>query len=152
MLNFIRRTLLNKSQDLSAESFGREERTRIAASVILLEAAHADNECTKEELEHVIETLRSDFKLSQEHAEELIELAHQERKNAVDLFEFTSHINNEFSKEEKIAVLEAVWRIIHSDGQLEKHEDHFARKLTHLLRLSHKEMIDAKLKARTQIQ
>lgn len=152
MLNFIRKTLISRDRDLPAQVTGREERTRIAASVILLEAAHVDNECTDEELDHVIETLRSDFKLSQEHAEELVELAHHERKNAVDLFEFTNHINNEFSKEEKRAVLKAVWRIIHIDGQLEKHEDHFARKLTHLLRLSPADMIDAKLQARKEIQ
>jgi len=152
MLNFIRRTLINKNRDLSGQSVSQEERTRIAASVILLEAAHVDNECTVEELDHVIETLRSDFKLSREHAEELVELAHHERKNAVDLFEFTNHINNEFSKAEKKAVLKAVWRIIHIDGRLEKHEDHFARKLTHLLRLAPADMIDAKLKARDEIQ
>lgn len=152
MLNFIRQTLISRDQEPSDNSTDREERTRIAAGVILLEAAHADHECTDEELDHVIGTLRSDFNLSKKHAEDLLELAHREHSQAVDLFEFTNHINNEFSKEEKIAVLEAVWRIIHSDGQLEKHEDYFARKLTHLLRLSHKEMIDAKLKARTQIQ
>ncbi|MDX1775566.1 MAG: TerB family tellurite resistance protein [Desulfobulbales bacterium] len=131
---------------------GNEERTRIAASVLLLEAAYADHKCTEEELDHVIATLRSDFNLSQAHAEDLLELAHRERSQAVDLYEFTNHINNEFSKQEKKAVLEAVWRIIHIDGQLEKHEDHFARKLTHLLRLTHKDMIDAKLKAREQLQ
>jgi len=152
MLNFIRRTLINKGGGFSEEFTSREERTRIAASVILLEAAHADNECTEEELDHVIETLRSDFELSKQHAEDLVELAHHERRNAVDLFEFTSHINAEFSKEEKKAVLQAVWRIIHIDGQLEKHEDHFARKLTHLLRLAPADMIDAKLQAREELQ
>jgi uncharacterized tellurite resistance protein B-like protein len=152
MLNFIRQTLISRDQEPSDNSTDREERTRIAAGVILLEAAHADHECTDEELDHVIGTLRSDFNLSKKHAEDLLELAHREHGQAVDLFEFTNHINNEFSKEEKKAVLEAVWRIIHSDGQLEKHEDHFVRKLTHLLRLSHKDMIDAKLKAREQIQ
>jgi uncharacterized tellurite resistance protein B-like protein len=152
MLNFIRQTLISRDPEPSDNSTDREERTKIAASVILLEAAHADHECTDEELDHVIGTLCSDFNLSKKHAEDLLELAHRERSQAVDLFEFTNHINNEFSKEEKTAVLEAVWRIIHSDGQLEKHEDHFARKLTHLLRLSHKDMIDAKLKAREQIQ
>lgn len=152
MLNFIRQTLISRDQEPSDNSTDREERTRIAAAVILLEAAHADHECTDEELDHVIGTLRSDFNLSKKHAEDLLELAHREHGQAVDLFEFTNHINNEFSKEEKKAVLEAVWRIIHSDGQLEKHEDHFVRKLTHLLRLSHKDMIDAKLKAREQIQ
>lgn len=151
MFNFIRQAILN-SKDSSVSSPDSAERTKIAASVILLEAAHADHECTADELDHVIETLRSDFDLSKKHAEDLLELAHSKRSQAPDLFEFTNHINNEFSREEKKAVLEAVWRIIHIDGQLEKHEDHFVRKLTHLLRLSHKEMIDAKLKARDQIQ
>ena len=152
MLNFIRQTLLNRSQEHPDTPRNREEQTRIAASVILLEAAYADHECTDEELDHVISTMRSDFNLSKKHAEDLLELAHRERRQAVDLFEFTNHINNEFSKQEKKEVLEAVWRIIHSDGLLEKHEDHFARKLTHLLRLSHNDMIDAKLKARKQMQ
>lgn len=152
MLNFIKQTLIRRGPGPSGGTTDTEERTRIAAGVILLEAAHADHECTEDELTHVIETLRSDFNLSKKLAEELLEVAHRERRQAVDLFEFTNHINNEFSKEEKKAVLETVWRIIHIDGQLEKHEDHFARKLTHLLRLSHKDMIDAKLKAREQIQ
>ena len=151
MFNFIRQTLLS-NRGTSENGPDKLERTRIAASVILLEAAHADHECTDDELEHVIETLCSDFDLSRKHAEDLLELARRERSQAVDLFEFTNHINNEFSREEKRAVLEAVWRIIHIDGQLEKHEDYFVRKLTNLLRLSHKEMIDAKLNARKQIQ
>jgi uncharacterized tellurite resistance protein B-like protein len=152
MLNFIRQTLISREKVTSESEPGQEDRTRIAASVILLEAAYADHKCTEEELDHVIKTLRSDFNLSKVHAEDLLELAHRERSQSVDIFEFTNHINNEFSKEEKKAVLEAVWRVIHSDGLLEKHEDHFARKLTHLLRLTHKDMIDAKLKARKQIQ
>ena len=137
----------------TAESSAAEgERTRIAASVILLEAAHADHECSKEEMEHIIETVREHYGLSREQADELLELAHSEGSQAVDLFEFTSHINDVFSKKEKKAVLETVWRIIYIDGHLEKHEDHFARKLTHLLRLSHSDMIDAKLKARKTAQ
>jgi len=148
MLNFLKQALIGSEPGPSGGGHGEEERTRIAAGVILLEAAYADHECTEDELNHVIETLRSDFNLSQELAEELLELAHRERSQAVDLFEFTNHINSKFSKGEKKAVLEAVWRIIHIDGLLEKHEDHFARKLTHLLRLTHKDMIDAKLKAR----
>ena len=151
MFNFIRQTLLNDRGSID-NTPDKKERTRIAASVILLEAAYADHECTDDELEHVVDSLSSDFDLSRKHVEELLELADRERTQAVDIFEFTNHINNEFSREEKIAVLETVWRIIYVDGQLEKHEDHFVRKLTHLLRLSHKEMIDAKLKAREQVQ
>ena len=144
--------MLQKNKGGTEASITEEERTRIAATVILLEAAHADHECSEDEMEHIVETVRDRFGLSGEQAGELLELAHRERSRAVDLFEFTSHINEAFSKKEKKTVLETVWRIIYIDGQLEKHEDHFARKLTHLLRLSHSDMIAAKLKARKKMQ
>jgi len=151
MFNFIKQALT--SNLASPESVqDNNERTTVAAGVIFLEAVHADDECTDDEMNHAIETLCSDFNLSRKHAEDLLELAQQERNRAVDLFEFTNHINNEFSRDERKAVLETVWRIIYIDGQLEKHEDYFVRKLTHLLRLTHKDMIDAKLKAKAQMQ
>lgn len=152
MFNLIRQVLQKGEDAAPGGTHDRDQRTRIAAGVILLEAAQADYTCTEEEIDHVVDTLRRDFDLSEKHAEELLDLAHRAQNRAVDLFEFTNHINEEFSKTEKKSVLEAVWLIILADGQLDQHEEHFARKLTNLLRLSHKDMIDAKLKARIQVQ
>lgn len=151
MFDLIRKIIEKKETPNSTAQVDGAEKTRIAACVLLLEAAHIDDECTDEELEHVVETLQSHFTITQETAAELIELAHTHRKNSVDLWEFTNHMNQQYSREEKIDVLEAVWRIIHLDGQLEKHEDHFAHKLANLLRLTQKDLIDAKLKARNQL-
>ena len=150
MFNFIRQALTNSPGSPEKIQDGNE-RTTVAAGVIFLEVIHADEVCTDDEMNHAIETLCSDFDLSRKHAEDLLDLAQQERNRAVDLFEFTNHINNEFSRDERRAVLETVWRIIYIDGQLEEHEDYFVRKLTHLLRLTHKDMIDAKLKAKGQM-
>lgn len=121
---------------------------QIAACVLLLEAAHADDECSQAEMAHIIDTVQKKFGLSPEYAAELIEIAHQERKNSVDLWGFTNYLNQQLSKDEKLAILEDVWRIIFTDGHLEMHEDHLAHKLANLLRLTHKELIDAKLKAK----
>ncbi|MDF1578731.1 MAG: TerB family tellurite resistance protein [Desulfobulbales bacterium] len=126
----------------------RERKKHIAAGVLLLEAAHIDDECTEAEMEHVVATLKEKFDLTADCVAELIELAHRHREEAIDLWQYTNHINRHFERNEKLAVMEDVWRIILVDGQLEKHEDHFAHKLAALLRLSHKEMIDAKLRAR----
>ena len=120
----------------------------IALCVLLLEAAHVDGECSAEEMEHVIQTLVRECGVSREEIETLIEQGYRKREDAVDLFRFTRYMNTNYSKEEKIAVMESVWRVIHADGKLEGHEDHFAHKLANLLRLSHKELIDAKIKAR----
>ena len=145
MFDLIKKVLANKRGGVTISTRENEERTRIAACVLLLETAHADNECTTEEISHVMDVMKNDFALSKEQAEELLELASLERSQAVDLWQFTNLINQEFDRQEKMWLMEAVWRIIHADGQLEKHEDYFAHKLATLLRLKHKDLIAAKI-------
>ena len=147
MLSIIKK-ILTKKPTSSTSVDETELRTHIAAGVLLLEAAHVDNECTEEEMKHVVQTLKTKFNLSPECVSELLEEAHLERKNSVDLWQFTNHMNQNYTQEEKLKVMEDVWRVIHADGQLEKHEDHFAHKLANLLRLTHKQLIDAKTTAR----
>jgi uncharacterized tellurite resistance protein B-like protein len=118
----------------------------------MIEAAHVDGQCSAEEMAHVIDTLVQRFGIPRGEIDELIDLAYEKRKDAIDLFTFTRYINQNYSKEEKLGVMESVWRVIHIDGRLEGHEDHFAHKLANLLRLTHKELIDAKIKARQQLE
>jgi uncharacterized tellurite resistance protein B-like protein len=148
MFDLVRKLIVSREEAREVKEADREMRTSIAACVVLLEAASADYECTDEELSHVVDTIKTIFDLSHEYAEELVEISREERAKAVDLWRFTNQINKSFTREEKINVMEAVWRIVHADGQIEKYEDCFTRKLTNLLRLSHKDMIDAKLKAK----
>ncbi|MHB8810901.1 MAG: tellurite resistance TerB family protein [Desulfobulbaceae bacterium] len=129
----------------------QERKKHIAAGVLLLEAAHVDNECSEEEMEHIVATLKDRFSLPADCVDDLLDLAHADRAQSVDLWQFTSYINRHFSPEEKRAVMEDVWRIILLDGKLDKHEDHYAHKLADLLHLTHEQMIAAKLKAREQV-
>jgi len=129
----------------------REQKKHIAAGVLLLEAAHIDNECSTEELEHIVTTLKDKFALSDSCVDDLLDLARVDREQSVDLWEFSRHINLHFSADEKQAVMEDVWCIILLDGKLDKHEDYYAHKLANLLHLTHKQMIAAKLKARDQV-
>ena len=123
----------------------------MALCVLLLEAAHVDGECSDEEKEHVILTLTTKCGVPREEIDEFIASGDRKRKDSVDLFQFTRYMNTNFTRDEKIEVMEAVWRIIHIDGYLEAHEDHFAHKLANLLRLTHKQLIDAKIRARQQL-
>ncbi len=142
--------IVNGKSDERGKKQGKLENIHLAAGVLLLETAHVDEECTREEMAHVVDTLKAQFKLSHEYAEELINLACAERETALDLWQYTNQMNQYYSMEEKMQLMEAVWRIIFADGRLEAHEDHFAHKLANLLRLTHKQLIDAKLNARSQ--
>lgn len=143
------KNIIEAKKDRTTESGADPERRKhVAAGVLLLEAAHVDDECSPEEMEHIVATLKEKFDLTAACVEELLDLARRHRDEAIDLWRYTNQINQHFDRAEKLAVMEDVWRIVLLDGELEKHEDHFAHKLAALLRLSHKEMIDAKLRAR----
>jgi uncharacterized tellurite resistance protein B-like protein len=128
-----------------------ETDAHIALCVLMIEAAHVDGECSDEEMAHVIDTLTETCKVPRPEIDELIEQAYQKRKDSIDLFTFTRYLNQNYTKEQKLKVMESVWRVIHIDGRLEGHEDHFAHKLANLLRLTHKELIDAKIRASEQL-
>lgn len=111
--------------------------------------ANADDEFTEEERDHIIEVLRERFHLSPDEAHELIEIAEEELRGSIDLYRFTKTIKQSFSVEDRIRVLEEIWRLVYSDGELSGHEDSLAHKLSFLLGLTHKQLIDAKLKAKS---
>ena len=123
----------------------------LALTVLLLEAAHADGECSSEEKEHLVETLVTNFKIPRQEIDTLLTDKDKEKREYVSLFRYTNFINENFSSMQKIDIMESVWRIILIDNHLEAHEDHFVHKLANLLRLSHSELIDAKLRARKQL-
>jgi uncharacterized tellurite resistance protein B-like protein len=129
---------------------GLGRKIQVAACAVLLEAAYADYHCSEDELGHVVATMREIFGLEEDYARELVEMAHEEREQATDLYRFTRAINEGFTREEKAEVLEALWRVIYADGVIEKHEDALARKIVHLLGLERKEALDAKLRAKEQ--
>jgi len=77
-----------------------------------------------------------------------MEAALAELEGSIDLWKFARIINKEYSVEEKVQTIEAVWRVIYADGRLDGHEDHLVHRLADLLRLSHSQLIEAKLRVK----
>ena len=132
-------TLPEPSRDTSHD-------VRVATCALLLEMAHIDGEFSDSEKEQILQTLRDVYGLSQEAIAELLKAAEEELKGSIDLWQFTNLINQNYSLEEKVGIIEMVWRLAYADGTLDKHEDYLLHKMANLLRLTHKQLIDAKLK------
>lgn len=128
------------------------ERIQVATCVLLLEMAHTDGEFSDMEELLVRDLLQERFGLSGEATEELLELSNREREESLDLYQFGRYIHENFPLEEKMEILEALWRIVYADGVLDKYEEYLMRKLATVLRLSHKQMIDAKVKILEEIE
>lgn len=121
---------------------------RVAACALFLEMSAIDGEFGDRENELILAALRRQYGLPEEDAAELVEVAAQERKGSVDLWQFTNLINENYTMEEKLRVIETVWKIAYADGFLNKHEDYLVHKLAELLRLTHQQLIEAKLRVK----
>ena len=123
-----------------------EHDIRIATCALFLEMAQIDHSFTQQETDTILSILKEKYGLSQAHADALIESAEEELKGSIDYWQFARLINENYSTEEKIEIIETLWQIVYVDGKMDKHEDHLMHKLSDLLRLSHNQLIDAKLK------
>lgn len=130
----------------------RADRLMLATSVLLLETACIDDEFTDSERESIVRSLQTRFSLSDEDARDLMEAAAQSREKSIDLWQFTNQINQACNTEEKIQIIEEVWRVVFADRAIDAHETHLARQLAKLLNLTHRHMIDAKLKILKEVR
>lgn len=149
MINLVKQFFgKTKTADSGREKKDESHDIRVATCALLLEMANIDGEFSQEEQENIITMLKNNFQLSDEHAAELIKSSQKELQGSIDLWQFTNLINQNYSRNEKISIVEMTWKVVYADGKLDKHEDYLIHKLGKLLRLSHKELINAKLKVR----
>jgi uncharacterized tellurite resistance protein B-like protein len=140
---FFDQHIATQPNDTPAEA---EKRAQVAAAVLLVEVARADQTFSAAERDTVLGSVQRKFGLSSEQAQQLITLAESQSQSAHDLFQFTSRIDASFSLDQKLRLMEELWRAAYSDGKLHEHEEHLIRRVADLLHLSHSQFIGAKLR------
>ena len=123
-----------------------EHDLHVAVCALCIEIARIDNKFTQQELELLLTILRKKYQLSTENAESLMAAADKALEESVDLWQFAQLINENFTIDEKVAVIEILWQVVFVDGKMDEHEHYLMNRLSSLLRLSHNQLIDAKLK------
>ena len=124
----------------------RIDRVPLAAAVLLLEVAHTDGEFHAAEEALIGTLLKKHFSVADELLAELLELAEHTRNNSSDLHQFTRDINMAYTQPEKEQIIEAIWQLVYADGRLDHYEEALMRQLGSLIGLSHRQLIEAKLK------
>ena len=148
MLSSIKRFFESKISHSEDENSSSIKKIDLACAALLIEVINSDNELDERESKEFIETLRESLSLSEEELSELVKLAESEANQATSLYEFTRLINDEYKYEEKVGLIENMWRIAFSDEQLDKYEEHLIRKISDLIYVSHSDFIKTKLNVR----
>lgn len=123
-----------------------ERRAQLAAAVLLVEVARSDHDYSDAERDAVLTSVQRRFGLSTAEAQEMLTLAEAESREAHDIFQFTSRIDTSFSPEQKVRLVEELWRAAYADSVVHEYEEHLIRRVADMLHLSHSQFIAAKLR------
>jgi len=149
MLDIVKRFFSKATADNSnAANQNTVHDLRVATCALFVEMARIDETFTEAEMESIISILKKKYGLSRELADALIEESNKELDESVDLWQFARLINENYSTDEKIEIVETLWQIVYIDGKMDKYEHYLMNKLKNLLRLTHGQLIDAKLKVK----
>ena len=149
MLDIIKRYFNKSTAEVSKDTNQKATHDiRVATCALFVEIARIDENFTEAEMESIISILKEKYGLSRELADALIEEANKELDDSVDLWQFARLINENYSTDEKIEIVETLWQIVYIDGKMDQYEHYLMSKLKNLLRLTHGQLIDAKLKVK----
>ena len=129
---------------LSSPEDNKEEKLQLATAVLFLEMMYIDDKVEPKEQEIILSLIHQNFSLTAEQTTSLLELAERQREQATDYFQFTSLINKEYNLEQKIRLIESLWKIAFIDGLLDANEEYLVRKIAALLHVPHTDFIMAK--------
>jgi uncharacterized tellurite resistance protein B-like protein len=138
--------------DGKREGRATDDDLRVAACALLLEMSLMDGKFSKTERERLLTIIRNEYDLSDEGVESLIRRSREELDESIDLWAFTNAINQHYSVDEKLHLIEKMWEIAYADGSLDQHENYLVHKVADLLHLSHRQLMDAKLKVKDSVQ
>ncbi len=126
----------------------RQHRLRLVAAAMLIETARADFSQGQQEQEAMETMLAQALKLPVAEVHELIEAAEARVDEATSLYEFTRVINDHYSADQKLQLIEAMWAVAYADGDLHKYEEHLIRQAAELTYVPHGDYVRAKLEAK----
>ena len=114
----------------------------INTAALLIHAAKIDQIYTEKEKDIIKRTI-IDLSETEENIDTIILEAEKLENESIQILDFTKEVKN-LDEEDKIKIVEALWKIIFSDNQSDTYESNLMRRLSGLLYLDNKTVGDIK--------
>jgi uncharacterized tellurite resistance protein B-like protein len=114
---------------------------------LMARVAHVERQATRAEVDAMVEAMKQGWTISPEAAAFVAEVAVSEAALEVDYFRLTREFFACTSAEERARLLDILFAVAAADGEVSFAETEEIRRISSGLKLSHKQFINAKLKA-----
>ena len=120
----------------------------IKVAALLIHAAKIDENFSKHE-ENIIKQALLKIRSNNQNIEDIIKKAKEIEENTNQILDFTKEVKS-MSEENKMQIIETLWRIIYSNKEADIYETNLMRRLGGLLYIDNKIMGDIKEKIKKE--
>ncbi len=129
-----------------------EDALQIAAAALLVHAACVDASFDEVERRRILDILPRRFSLSPDEAETLLAAAEDKADGSVQILGFTRTVKDNYSYEERIALVEMLWEVVLADGRVDAHEAQLMRRIGGLIYVSDRDGAIARRRAAQRLE
>ena len=132
MINLLKNILNHKN---SKDDEGGSKNLELICG-LMIEAAYTDGIIGESELKKIKFSLINTFDEDATEVDLVVDEAIKNKNNSKSLHYYTSFINKNFDSDKKLLLIEALWEIVLSDGEIHDFESNLIRRLAGLLYIS----------------
>ena len=141
------KSIFDKKIEEESEQF---DTVQIAISTLMIQTAVYDGIFDEQEKSKILELIKKYFNFNEDQKLDLFKIAKKVNDDSNDMQQFTRVLNDNLSEEEKLNIIEMLWKIIISDGHIDDYENTLIRKISGLLYISDRDVGQIKKKLITQ--
>ena len=116
----------------------------LTASLLAYEIARSDGEISESELSLLYDEIEKISTKVGKKEEKIIEIIEKYSKNSVSFYEFISDINKDYTKEDKLSLIQFLFDVAYADKILEVSEERLIRRIADLINIKDIEVLKIK--------
>ena len=116
----------------------------LTASILAYEIARSDGDISESELSLLYDEIKKISAKVGKKEEKILEIIKEYSKNSVSFYEFIDDINKDYSKEDKLSLIQFLYDVAYADKILEVSEERLIRRVAELIKIKDIEVLKIK--------
>lgn len=116
----------------------------LTASILAYEVARSDGDISESELSLLYDEIKKISVKVGKKEEKVLEIIEEYSKNSVSFYEFINDINKDYSKENKLSLIQFLFDVAYADKILEVSEERLIRRIADLIKIKGIEVLKIK--------
>ena len=116
----------------------------LTASILAYEIARSDGDISESELSLLYDEIKKISAKVGKKEDKILEIIEEYSRNSVSFYEFINDINKDYSKEDKLSLIQFLYDVAYADKILEVSEERLIRRIADLIKIKDIEVLKIK--------